>query len=37
MIAKANENKKEECRKIWHEAQELTFIFSSIFNKKDQK
>jgi len=30
MLAKANENKIEECRKFWQEAQELTLIFSSI-------
>jgi len=30
MLAKANENKVEECRKLWQEAQELTLIFSSI-------
>jgi four helix bundle protein len=30
MIARANEAKKDECRKIWNEAQELTLIFSSI-------
>ena len=31
MIAKANPNKKEECRKLWQEANELTLIFSKIF------
>lgn len=30
MIAVANPNKKEECRKFWKEAHELTLIFSSI-------
>ena len=30
MIAKANEAKKEACRKLWQEAQELTLIFSAI-------
>ncbi len=36
MIATANENKKEECRKLWQEAQELSLIFSAIIrsNKK---
>ena len=31
MIAKANPSKKEDCKKLWSEAQELTLIFSSIF------
>ena len=30
MIARANPNKKDECKKLWNEAQELTLIFSSI-------
>jgi len=30
MMAVANENKKEECRNLWQEAQELSLIFSSI-------
>lgn len=30
MIAKANPGKKEDCRLLWNEAQELTLIFSSI-------
>ena len=30
MIAKANSNKADECRKLWREANELTLIFSSI-------
>lgn len=34
MIAKANPSKKEECRKLWQEVQELTLIFSSILRKK---
>ncbi len=36
MIATANETKKEECRKLWQEAQELSLIFSAIIhsNKK---
>lgn len=33
MIAKANSTKKNECRKFWQEAHELTLIFSSILNK----
>lgn len=32
MIAKANPDRKEECKKIWQEAQELTLIFSTIIN-----
>jgi len=34
MIAKANPDKKDECRSIWNEAQELTLIFSSILLPK---
>lgn len=30
LIAKSNPDKKEECRKFWQEAQELTLIFSKI-------
>jgi four helix bundle protein len=30
MIAAANPEKKEECRKIWQEAHELTLIFATI-------
>ena len=33
MIAKANPEKKDECRKLWKEAHELTLIFSSILKK----
>ncbi|PIP26128.1 MAG: four helix bundle protein [Candidatus Moranbacteria bacterium CG06_land_8_20_14_3_00_40_12] len=40
MIAKANPNESEKCRKLWKEAQELVWIFSSIIsnsrNKKDK-
>ena len=32
-LAKANENRIEECRKLWKEVHELTLIFSSIINK----
>jgi four helix bundle protein len=36
MIAKANQNKRNDCQKLWREAQELTLIFSSILlSKKD--
>ena len=34
MFAVANPDKKEECRKLWQEAHELTLIFSSIIRKK---
>ena len=34
MIAKANPNKKEQCRSLWKEAQELTLIFSAIIRPK---
>jgi hypothetical protein len=30
MIAKANPDRKEECKKLWQEVHELTLIFSSI-------
>jgi len=30
MIAKANPNRKKECKELWKEAQELTLILSSI-------
>ena len=30
MIAKANPDRGNECKKLWREAQELTLIFSSI-------
>jgi four helix bundle protein len=34
MIAKANPDKKDKCRKLWQEAHELTLIFSAILKKK---
>lgn len=34
MIARANPNKKAECKKLWSEAHELTLIFSSIIASK---
>jgi len=37
MIAKANETKREECRKLWKEAHELVLIFSAITKKKPNK
>ncbi len=30
MISTADENKKEECRKLWKESHELTLIFAQI-------
>ncbi|MGC8944518.1 MAG: four helix bundle protein [Minisyncoccia bacterium] len=30
MIARANDNKKEECKVLWKEAHELTLIFAKI-------
>jgi len=33
MLAKANPNNSDECRKLWKEAHELVLIFSSIINK----
>lgn len=33
MIAKANPDKKDGCRKLWKEAHELTLIFSKIAKK----
>ena len=32
MIARANPEKKNECKKLWSEVQELTLIFSSILS-----
>ena len=34
MIARANPDKKKECRILWQEVQELTLIFSSIIRIK---
>jgi four helix bundle protein len=34
MIAKANPGRKDTCKKLWQEAQELTLIFSSILVPK---
>ena len=36
MIAKANPKKRDECKKLWAEAQELTLIFSSIVSSKNK-
>ncbi len=32
MIAKANPDRKKDCKNLWQEAQELTLIFSTILN-----
>ena len=32
MLAKANDNNKEECKKLWKEVHELTLIFSKIIS-----
>lgn len=37
MIAKAEPQRKERCRIIWKEAQELVFIFSAIIKKSREK
>jgi len=37
MIAKANPDRKEKCKELWSEAQELTLIFSSILLSKSKK
>lgn len=35
MIARATANKESECRILWKEAQELTFIFATIINNSN--
>ena len=37
MIAKANPEKKDKCKELWSEAQELTLIFSSIISSGKNK
>ena len=37
MIARANSEKADECRKIWKEAHELALIFSSILRPKQKE
>jgi len=37
MIAKANPDRKEKCKELWSEAQELTLIFSSILLSKNKR
>lgn len=34
MVATANPDRAEECRKLWKEAHELVLIFSTIFKQK---
>ena len=34
MISKANPDKRDECKNLWSEAQELTLIFSSIMSPR---
>lgn len=34
MLSVANPDKKEQCRELWSEAQELTLIFSAIVKNK---
>ena len=34
MIARANPDRRDDCRVLWSEAQELTLIFSSILSPK---
>ena len=34
MIATANPEKADDCRKLWQEAQELALIFSAILRPK---
>ncbi|MBI4283535.1 MAG: four helix bundle protein [Chloroflexi bacterium] len=36
MMAEANPDRKDECQKLWREAQELTLIFSSILLPKKE-
>lgn len=36
MVAKANPEKSDECRKLWQEAQELALIFSAILRPKNK-
>lgn len=37
IVAKANSNKSDQCRKLWRECQELTLIFSKIILTIDNK
>lgn len=37
MVAKANSDKADKCRKLWQEVHELTLIFSSILKPKKKE
>lgn len=37
MIARANSDKKEACRKLWEETHQLTLIFAKICSSCDKK
>lgn len=37
MVAKANPQMKDKCRRLWQEAQELTLIFSVILRSKGKQ
>jgi len=37
MIVKANPGRKDDCKILWKEAQELTLIFSSILSSKGRE
>jgi four helix bundle protein len=37
MIVKANPGRKDDCKVLWKEAQELTLIFSSILSSKGRE
>jgi hypothetical protein len=37
MIARANPDRKDKCKELWYEAQELTLIFSAIISSGKNK
>jgi four helix bundle protein len=37
MIARANPDRKDKCKELWCEAQELTLIFSAIISSGKNK
>jgi four helix bundle protein len=37
MIKRANPDRKDDCKKLWSEAQELTLIFSSILSSSKNR
>ena len=37
MIARANPGRKDKCKELWYEAQELTLIFSAIISSGKNK